>query len=169
MVDPSRLKLCRHCRERKPIRNFDHPRHRICSQCRRDEATVRTGFSVTAGVITPHNNYARAQLYYNSKDNLPLTTGLTVGMSARNKYHRDRARRIAAAKRAADAQERERLGLPMKVRQLPADTFIIGPNGTTRPLPLKWCRYCQRNLDMLKFASPHVRICMECDGPELGM
>lgn len=61
------LKVCRTCRIAKPIREYDLPRHRVCTACRAKGVTVHRGTpeQASAGTTIPSiTTHAGYKMYY---------------------------------------------------------------------------------------------------------
>lgn len=144
------LKRCRKCQVYKPIREFDLPRHRECTACRRRKnlPIVEAWLAHQAPVPTePTELEVWAAQQSGFKPDEPMRA-LTTMWAGNNKYQRERARSEAIAKERFD-----------KARGIPVRT----PKYAT----VKVCRRCQQTKHVSAYNNPRFRICAACDGPPI--
>ena len=155
-------KRCQTCKLKKPIRDFQFPRHRTCTEChtlRNTRENLRWHQAVTSqqddapSVPAVNPDWEAVRAWSNQRGGFDPSQALTSTLEGYNKYQREIRRARAIAKIEARERERARKGLPPKVTPLDA--------------PPRLCMRCRHILARSLFPNPRARICIACDGPPL--
>jgi hypothetical protein len=147
-------KRCATCRERKPITDFEIPRHRVCAKCRGRgyyEAVEIWVGDPSEDIPTDAGDWEAAEIWSGPLD--APRRAITATNKGFNKYQRERNRARSLARELRLDAIRDKNGEPPKVTPLDA--------------PPKRCLHCKRTLARTLFPTPRARICTQCDGPPL--
>jgi hypothetical protein len=149
-------KRCRRCKLDKPLREYQLPRHKLCSLCLTRGVLPRLG---RAELVAQEQQ--RAQDYALAKHQE------RTDMAARGE-----APWQPILQPPIDEWDRYKDYMVKRARQLRADKEALAraagePVKTPTYSTIKWCVRCKKQKHVSQFGHPRYRICLECDGPPM--